>query len=272
MTSRQWLPLILGVLLGLSGGLYYAWVANPVEYVETAPVSLREDFRADYMALIASAYAATGDLERAQARLKLLPAPNQAEVLAALAQQRLAMGQPEVEARALAVLAAALGERPTPLSTGLRSTRPARTPTRTRQPTETPTATATAIPPPTRTPTGTPGAPFELVDQERVCDPDLSAPLIQVEVVDAAGAGVPAREVLVVWDAGQDRFFTGLKPELGRGYADFTMSEGVAYTVQLRDSNDFVTGLIAEDCVSEAGDLFLGSWRLRFAQPGPGGT
>jgi len=46
-----------------------------------------------------------------------------------------------------------------------------------------------------------------------VCDASLSPPLIQVEALDAQGAPVPGAEVLIVWDEGQDHFFTGLKPE-----------------------------------------------------------
>ncbi|MBI1865988.1 MAG: HD-GYP domain-containing protein, partial [Nitrospirae bacterium] len=42
-------------------------------------------------------------------------------------------------------------------------------------------------------------------------------------------------EIVVVWDAGEDHFFTGLKPELGQGYADFTMTEGVSYTLRLAE-------------------------------------
>ncbi len=264
---RKWLPLAIGFLAGMLGGLYYAWVANPVEYVDASPASLREDFKSDYLSLIASAYAATGDLDRAQARLDLFPNPDTAQALGALAQRRLALGYPEAEARALALLAAALGERPTPIAT-----RPRRTPTAARpSPTVSPTGTTTPTPvrPPTRTPTATPGAPFRLVERGKVCDPDLASPLIQVEVLDAAGKQIPGVEVLVVWDTGQDHFFTGLKPELGVGYGDFTMTEGLTYTVQVRDSDELVTGLIIEDCVSAEGELFLGSWLLRFAQPSP---
>ena len=44
MRQSGWLPLLLGLGLGLAGGLFYSWIVNPVEYVETAPGSLREDF------------------------------------------------------------------------------------------------------------------------------------------------------------------------------------------------------------------------------------
>ncbi|NIS79046.1 MAG: hypothetical protein GTO14_02215 [Anaerolineales bacterium] len=263
MRRSDWILFAFAVLLGIAGGVYYAWVVNPVEYVETAPASLREDYKSDQLTLIALAYSSTGDLERARARLVIIHDPDHASTLSQLAQTRLAAGFPEKEARALAMLAAALGERPTP---------PASTPSQPTGPStsriaSTPSPTITRRPPPTRTPTATPGAPFELVEKEKVCAPELTTALIQVEVLDAAGQPVPGVEALVVWDDGQDHFFTGLKPELGIGYGDFTMLEGVYYTIQLVDSEMPVTGLIVEDCVGDGGELFPGSWLLIFQQP-----
>jgi hypothetical protein len=250
-----------GLVIGLAIGLYYSWVINPVEYVDTAPTSLREDFKSDYMALIAAAYDATGDLVRAQARLALFLDPNPAITLSQIAQQRLAAGRPQSETRALAQLAADLGGRPTSMpATSVGSILTTASPT---EPTRTP--RVTPKPPPTRMPTATSIASLEFVEQEKVCDPDLQEPLIQVEVTDLNGRPVPGVEVLVIWDTGQDHFFTGLKPELGAGYGDFTMIEGVTYTVQLKLSERPITGLIIEDC-TEQGVVFPGSWLLTFQQ------
>jgi hypothetical protein len=105
------------------------------------------------------------------------------------------------------------------------------------------------------------------LEKEKVCDTNLAGPLIQVEVLDAAGRPVPGVEALVVWDTGQDHFFTGLKPELGIGYGDFTMTQGLYYTLQLVDTEVPVTGLYVEDCVGEDSELFPGSWLLTFHQP-----
>lgn len=263
MKRGGWLPLLVGFALGLMVGLYYSWIVNPVEYVDTAPTSLRENFKSDYMALIASAYAYSGDLVRAKARLSLFPDPNPAITLSQQAQKRLAMGRPQSETQALALLAAALGDRPPPLAST-----PSQVSVTLPSPAEpTLTPTLTPLPPPTRTPTATPGAPFELLDREKVCDPDLHAPLIQVEVINSAGRPVPGVEVRVVWDTGQDHFFTGLKPELGLGYGDFAMNEEVIYTLKLTKSETLITGLMIEDCVGDEGDLYPCSWLLTFQQP-----
>src|SRR3990172_2000227 len=139
MRQSGWLPLLLGLGLGLAGGLFYSWIVNPVEYVETGPGSLREDFKADYLALIAAAYASRGDLARARARLALFEELNPAGELAALAQRRQASGHPLSEAQALAELAAALQGAPTAAPTVAFAAsatpappRPTPTPTRTR--------------------------------------------------------------------------------------------------------------------------------------------
>ncbi len=262
MNKGKWLPLVIGLLLGIAAGLYYAWVVNPVEYLETAPAALRDEYKADYYSLIALAYASTDDLERAQSRLAQIPDPDYASTLSQLAQIRLAAGRPEREVRALALLAAALGESPAPFAT-TPSTQGDSSPT---PATATRTATITRLPR-TNTPTATPGAPFEMVEKELVCNLDLKVPLIQIEVIDAAGQPVPGIEALVIWDEGEDHFFTGLKPELGIGYADFTMQVGVSYTLQLVDADIPVTGLFAEECAGEDGETFPGSWLLTFQQP-----
>lgn len=270
MNRRELAITLVAGLVGLAGGLYYAWQISPVSYTDTAPSSLRADFKADYLALVSSAYAATGDLARAQSRLIVFADPNMPGTLAALAQQRLAQGWPEAEARAMAQLAAGLSSGGAPSgrrTTSAVGTTPPGSPAPAGSPT--PTGTPTLVPPPvpTRTATPTPGAPFRLVSQDKVCDPKISQPLLMVNVVDASGQPVPGVEVLVVWDSGQDHFFTGLKPEIGIGYGDFTMTPGVTYSLQLAQADQPVTGLTAESCTGVDGKEFPGSWHLEFQQP-----
>lgn len=67
---------LLGLLLGVAAGLVYGWLVQPVEYVNTTPESLREDFRADYVLMLAEAYPGQGDLEWVRQHLALLgPTP-----------------------------------------------------------------------------------------------------------------------------------------------------------------------------------------------------
>ncbi|UCF61533.1 MAG: hypothetical protein JSV37_02300, partial [Anaerolineaceae bacterium] len=64
--------LTVGLIIGLVVGLIYGWVLRPVEYVDTAPDTLREDYRTDYVLMVAEAYAGDGDLDLAQIRLATL--------------------------------------------------------------------------------------------------------------------------------------------------------------------------------------------------------
>lgn len=99
--------LITGLVLGFLLGLLYAWWVNPVVYSNTEPATLRSDYKDNYRLTIAQAYAATGDLERAQSRLALLREEGTIIELGSQAQQALAAGFSE-DARALALLASAL--------------------------------------------------------------------------------------------------------------------------------------------------------------------
>jgi hypothetical protein len=262
------IPIFLGLLLGFSAGLYYSWVVNPVEYIDADPSSLRADYKQEALTVIAGAYTATGDLPRARSRLALLDLDDPVDTLARLAQSMLAMNQDERTARELARLAADLGQRPVAVEATQLTT-----PTITLAPevtaTASPTATITPRPSATATvaPSATPGAPFELTEQEQVCDPELGETQIQVVVLDAAGDGVPGVEVLVLWDEGEDRFYTGLKPELGWGYADFSMQVGEVYSLELPSEAIGVSELSSEPCETTGGVDYPGSIRLTFEQP-----
>lgn len=53
-------------------GLAYGWLVNPVEYVDTAPDTLRVDYKTDYILMVSEAYQGDGDLDLALRRLALL--------------------------------------------------------------------------------------------------------------------------------------------------------------------------------------------------------
>ena len=311
--------LITGFVLGAVLGLAYAWVADPIEYLDTAPISLRADFKDEYRALIASAYVASGDLARAEARLVLLGDGDTARVLAEQAQRAMAEGQSPQDAQALGLLAVAVGQGLTPApATAMPSDTPELAPsstiaptlrstlsptlmttsastvtltvtstleadvtatlednpdagdsaTRTLVPTEDATRTPlpTGTPLPTRTPTATPGAPFVLREQTFVCEQTLRDPLIQVFVEDIDGRPVPGVEVVVNWEEGENHFFTGVKPELGMGYADFIMTPGVVYSLRLVDGGEIMPDLTPSECETATGSRYWGSRLLVFEQ------
>ena len=68
----RWLFFLLAIALGAVAGMYYGWVISPVEYVDTAPDSLRIDYKTDYVLMVAEAYRVENSLGLAVRRLALL--------------------------------------------------------------------------------------------------------------------------------------------------------------------------------------------------------
>ena len=63
---------LVGLAIGLALGLGYAWLLQPVTYFDTAPASLRQDYRTDYVLMVAQAYQPEGDLSLVLLRLAAL--------------------------------------------------------------------------------------------------------------------------------------------------------------------------------------------------------
>jgi hypothetical protein len=268
---------LLALAVGAGVGLLYSWVISPVQYTDTGPNALRADYQAAYVQLAARAFAVDGHLGRARTRLALLGWSDPARATTTLADDLAAAGAAEAEVSAVAQLAAALSG--TPIAAAARAsatpagTRPA---TATERPTatQTPRPTETVVPSitpqllPTRTPTPTPQGAFDFRGRQLVCDPALGEPLIQVMTENAGTVPVAGVEVVVTWDGGFDHFYTGLKPDQGPGYGDFTMTPGIEYTVHLAESPSLtVEGLTVESCAAAGGGTFPGSWLLVFRQP-----
>ena len=284
--------LLTGLILGVALGLGYAWMIDPVEYVDAPPSALRQDYKEQYRTLIAVAYLYNGDLGRAVSRLETLRDEDITRAVAMQAQQALAEGRPESEVQALGRLAVALGQELTPVEAAGTPASPPELPSATSlpptatpmpasaTPTETPVPTTSPVttlrtpqpsntPLPTLSPSPTPtlGAPFVLQDLTQVCNPNLETPLLEVDVRDAAGQPVPSVEVIVIWSGGEDHFFTGLKPELGLGYADYEMTLGIVYALRLAEGGLPVENLMAMECAAEDGTRYWGGWKALFVQP-----
>ena len=258
MRRVGWFLLILGISLGTIFGLYYAWEIGPIDPKEAVPSDLQEQFQEEVRTLIAIAFANTGDFSRAIRRLEFLSDPGDAQSLSALAQQHLADGRPEEDVRSVAQLAAALATQEAYPSTP-------QPPSETATSTASPRVLPTIVPSSTRTPTPVPT--YQLRSKEEVCDSDLIDPLIQMLIFDSIGEPVPGVEVFIVWDEGEDHFFTGLKPEMGLGYGDFTMTENITYSLQVSEMGDPVTGLDTVECLNEDELPYFGSWLLVFEEP-----
>lgn len=275
---------MLALLAGLGLGLVYSWIISPARVTDAEPLALRADFKDHYRSAIAAAYAATGNLPRAEARLSLLADAQPVEALNAQAQRMLASGQSFEQADQVAALASALGEgntvefTSTPVtettnsivSTSTLLPDPSDIPlevTETPQPVETQATISASTPRPTQTPVPTRGAPFALAGQEAICDPNLPDGLLQVIVFNSGRRQLAGAKIIITWDGGEEEFFTGLKPELGNGYADFIMDPNTAYTVQLGAGSDIASGLTTSTCQTSDGETFFGGTKLTFQQP-----
>jgi len=277
---------LLALLAGLGLGLVYSWVISPARVTDAEPLALRPDFKDHYRSAIAAAYAATGNLPRAQARLSLLSDSDPIEALNAQAQRMLASGESLEQADQVAALASALNQgttvefTPTPFteitnnivttSTSTLLTASSEVPfevTETAKPNETQATLSAPTLRPTQTPIPTLGAPFTLTGQETVCDPNLPDGLLQVIVFDSRRRQLAGAKIVITWDSGEEDFFTGLKQELGNGYADFIMNPNTTYTVQLGAGSDIASGLTTSTCRTSDGETFFGGIKLTFQQP-----
>ncbi|MGD0707758.1 MAG: hypothetical protein ABSA51_04825 [Anaerolineaceae bacterium] len=272
--------LVTGLLIGLAAGLVFAWVIAPVHYVDTAPNTLSGNSKDQYRLMIAMAYAADGNLDRASSRLALLGDADAVEQLAAQAQRIDAAGGAADESSALSLLSSALLRGAESVATAaVNATQAAQLPdvtpnasqtqsALTASPTPAPTATPlmTFTPRPTALPEPTPGAPFALKSQQQVCVPDKSLSL-QVEVQDAAGHPVPGVRIDVAWDGGTDYFFTGLFPEIDAGYADFTLQPQVNYSLRAGEGGETINNISAPQCTDKTGSNYWGGLELVISQP-----
>ena len=291
----HWLSLVLGCALGLVAGLFITWQVWPVEYHDTDPVDLRAEHKEDYVVMIAAAYAQDGDLKLAAVRLEELGLEDPRPMVLYLFQRYSEAGYEE-ESRSLARLAYDIGvqdvallpyvEMPTataeiivsPTITPTLEPTIAPTPTEpapeaTATPTERPPeATSTPTEPaPEDTPTPAPTSPpdtgevgFQLVEERDLgCSSDWGGNYILVYVQDEHGRGLAGIEVMVSGPGGEDSFFTGLKPEVDSGFADFLVTIPGTYTVQVLGGTSHIAEGItfADGCPPENP---YHAWRVAF--------
>ncbi len=289
--------IILALLIGLGLGLAYSWFISPVTYVDANPAILRSDFKDQYRVVIAASYASSHDLARARARLQLLGDIDPVGELSAQAQRLVGSGEPLERVQPLAQLATDLQQgfasilpSPTSFTNSNIFTPVIETPIEQPPTTETsntqiieeatpfatlsfeqtplnPLQITTNTPRPTFTPMPGPGAPFTLVGQDPVCEPGLQQDLLQFMLMDGKRKQAAGIEITVTSSQGEDRFFTGFKPELGDGYADFVMQADIIYNIRVVEGGAFVPNISAPQCTDPNGVKYTGGLLLTFQQP-----
>jgi hypothetical protein len=199
--------------------------------------------------MAAFAFAASGDLGRAQSRVALLGDGDPVRALSSQAQIMLANGATQREARALAALATAM-----------------------RDFAASQVATAESINTPNPEDSGSVSTPFEstvdegaysLENQELVCDAVDSPPNLQIFIFDPNANPKAGVQLSLVSEEGQVDLSTGLHPEMSPGYAEFVLSPRVVYTL-LINGVEAMGGIQAAACETEGGEPAWGTWLLLF--------
>lgn len=58
MKSNRWIFIVIALIAGIALGLAYGWVIDPVDFFDLTPETLRADYKADYVLMVAEAYRA----------------------------------------------------------------------------------------------------------------------------------------------------------------------------------------------------------------------
>lgn len=109
---KRWLVIFgflgIGLIIGIGLGLFLGWVAWPTEFTDANPSVLAEDFKQDYVLMIAMDYAGTGDLAAARQQVSSLGAGGE-DFLFSFTLDQILQGDNEAEIKPLAQLANDLG-------------------------------------------------------------------------------------------------------------------------------------------------------------------
>ena len=295
---RRTLWLFVGIvfLLGVSGGLLLTWGVWPVDYFDTDPVDLRAELKQDYLVLIGSSFAVEDDLEHARQRLSWLGFNDEdaSRVLIGLTKRYVEGGGNVAVVRGLSKLAYGLGVRDsqilvyvvTPTATVTPTPTATSTPTITMTPTDTPLAPtllatpsatsdsrptarpATDTPTPTATPVPVPA--YQVVSKSFACKPlpDVAGGVgvLEVHVEEAGGSPQAGVALSIAWGDELDVFFSGLKPDKGAGYADFTLQPGARYVLRVDDNQSEPVAISLRDgeCAHAAETQPVPVWQVVF--------
>ncbi len=77
----------------------------------------------------------------------------------------------------------------------------------------------------------------------------------------------PGAEIIVTWQDGEDHFFTGMKPAIDIGYADFLMKPDVMYNLRMTNGGESATKISSGNCKLDLGMAYKGGIKIIFGQP-----
>ncbi|MGB7337315.1 MAG: hypothetical protein WBC91_00370 [Phototrophicaceae bacterium] len=278
------IALVIGLLIGLTGGWYYAYFINPTQEVSTRPDQLQLTEQEHYVVAIMLAYGYDSDLGTAINRLASLefnadPVQEVANIACNLARTGYVDSSSGLRAvRAMRTFYQLQGRTgcadtivPDPQSVPLQVAIQAATPTQTLPPppTKTPasifaTETPSGI---VVVPTNAPQRTYNGFITETFCSVELSG-IIEFRVRLQNAEEIAGEPIRVAWENNQSNFVTGLKPERGIGYADFQMEDNLSYIVSMPGLSDPIPStLVADTCFTlDTNEQAITSYRVVFVR------
>lgn len=109
VSNRAIYNLLVGIVIGLGSGLFYAWEVEPVIFLDHIPSDLDTQHYHEYLLLIAQTFSVEQDIDVASARLATLAPNNPAGIVAEQTEKMILTGANRADIRAMVELAAALG-------------------------------------------------------------------------------------------------------------------------------------------------------------------
>lgn len=262
-----WLAIVLATFgIGAGIGLGISWGISPIKSQNSTPATLNPSGKDTYRILIADNFRVTGDLARARIRLDLLDGSQATNELVEQA-YRLSMDPVgEKDSNSLIFLHDAIINIHSPATSSvtlLTNTIQAIPSDSTVTPDNANYFPVTTKIPITATETlsVTPST-FTVINSDPICDPNQQTPLLQVMVIDPSGKPKSGIVIQITFPGGSERIITGLQPELGKGYADFRLTPGVNYALNVQESVGTYEKISATDCFSMTRGTYPGGWLL----------
>lgn len=108
MNRGRWIGFILAIVAGLAAGLVYGWVIRPAGVSNTTLDSLRYDYKADYVLMVAETYNTSANLDQAKQDLDQIETGDPLKAVQAALVTAQSLGYPHSDLQMMAQLELAL--------------------------------------------------------------------------------------------------------------------------------------------------------------------
>jgi len=78
---NRWFKFFLVIILGIILGLIYGWVMSPLQYRDTTPITLRYDYKTDFVLMVAEDFSTSQNADKAGRQLALLGSDPPADIV-----------------------------------------------------------------------------------------------------------------------------------------------------------------------------------------------